>query len=223
MKEAIDKLPAPKELARFLDWTLLRLDATKDELERACADAREHGIGCVCVNGSRVSQAYHWLGDSSVKVIAAVGYPWGAADADAKRYETEVAVDHDAHFIEVVANFGRIKDGDRDYVLRELRDIVDAADERPVSVVVEASLLSKTDVRTLCKLAVESGAKGVVTSADPAGPPPRVDDVKWLREIVGQHFGVKAAGVSDAVTALALMQAGATRIGTAEAMKFCSD
>jgi len=211
------EISGPKELARFLDWVCLQPEFTRQDLSRVCAEARELGIGNVCVHSSRVAQACHLLEDSGVKVIAAIAFPLGAMDADAKRYETEVAVDHDAHFIEVVANLGRIKDGDDAYVLRELRDIVEAADERPVSIVIEAPLLSSAHIEKVCEVIVTAGAKGVVTSTGFEGRNARIQDVQKVREAVGESFGVKAAGgIGDGASALAMIRAGATRIGTAD-------
>jgi deoxyribose-phosphate aldolase len=211
------QISGPKELARFLDWVCLQPEFTREDIARVCAHAREHGIGNVCVNTSRVAQACHLLEDSGVKVIAAIAYPLGAMDADAKRYETEVAVDHDAHFLEVVANVGRIKDGDHAYLLREFRDIVEAADERPVSVVIEASLLSHAEIEKICEIIASAGAKGVVTSTGFEGRDARIEDVRKVRGAVAESFGVKATGgLRDSAAALALIDAGATRIGTAD-------
>ena len=130
------------DLVRRIDHTLARPDATRQDLEQLCAAARAQGFHSVCVSSSRVELACSLVENSEVKVTGLVGFPLGAADADAKRYETEVAVDHGAQEIETVLNIGRLKDGDHRYVLRELRDIAEAADERPVKVILEASLLT---------------------------------------------------------------------------------
>lgn len=207
-------ISGPKELARLVDCALLRADATKDDVARVCAEAREHGAGSVCVNTSRVAQACHLLEDSAVKVIAAIGFPLGAMDSDAKRYEAEVAVDNDAHQLEVVANIGRIKDGDHAYVLRELRDVVEAADDRSVSVAIETALLTGEQIERACELIVESGARAIVTSTYFRDSAPAPADVEAIRAIVGEKFGIKADGIRDASVALAMIEAGATRIGT---------
>ena len=211
------QISGPKELARFLDYSLLRADATREDIARVCAEAREHGIGGVCVNTSRVAQAYHLLENSGVQLVAAVGFPLGGMDSDAKRYETEVAVDSDAQFIEVVANIGRVKDSDHGYVLRELRDVVEAADERPVGVVIEAPLLSAAEIENVCGIIQEAGAKGVVTSTGFEGREARIEDIRRIREILDESFGIKACGgITDGSAALAMIDAGATRIGTAD-------
>src|SRR5262245_51627974 len=110
---------SPNDLARFIDHTLLRADASREDVERICAEAAFHKFHAVCVHGSRVLQAGHLLEETGVKVATVVGFPLGACDTDVKRYETEVAVDHGAHEIDMVLNIGRLKDGELKYVLRE--------------------------------------------------------------------------------------------------------
>jgi deoxyribose-phosphate aldolase len=207
------QISGPRELARFIDYCP-HPALTREELIRICVSARELGIGGVCVSTSRIVQAYHALENSGVKVVAVIDFPFGTADSDAKRYETEVAVDYDAHFIEVVANIGRIKDGDHDYVGREFRDIVEASDERPVSIVIEAPLLTREQIETVCTLAVEAGCKGITTSTGLESRVARIEDVQLIRETVGEKFGIKATGgIVDGPGALAMIEAGATRIG----------
>ncbi len=204
-----------RDMARRIDHTLFSADATRRDIEKLCAEAREHGFFSVCVNGSRVELARAALDESEVRVVALVGFPLGAGDPDAKRYEVEIAVDHGAHEIDFVINIGRLKDGDGDYVLREMRDIVEAADERPAKAVLEGHLLTREEKILACRLALDSGAQFVCTSTNFHAPDVTVEEVRLLRETVGDEFGVKAAGgIRNARTALALIEAGATRIGT---------
>ena len=150
-----------------------------------------------------------------MKVVSVVGFPLGAMAADVKRFETEVAVDDGAHEIDVVLNVARLKAGDDKYVLRELLDVVEAADERTVKVILETCLLNDEEKVRACKLVVESGAHLVKTSTGFSTAGATIADVKLMRETVGPKFGVKASGgVRDAQTALAMIAAGATRIGT---------
>lgn len=203
------------ELARYIDHTLLKPDATAAQIEKLCAEARTHGFHSVCVNGDRVELARCHLEDSPVQVAAVVGFPLGAMSADAKRYETEAAVDDGAQEIDVVINIGRLKDGDDARVLRELRDIVEAADERPVKVILETCLLTHEEKVRACQLVLESGARFVKTSTGFGPGGATVADVELLRATVGPRFGVKAAGgIRDTATALAMIAAGATRLGT---------
>jgi deoxyribose-phosphate aldolase len=210
---------SPAQLAAYLEHTLLKADATAGEIRQLCAEAREHGFCAVCINGSRIVEARHLLEDSDVKVVGVVGFPLGAMSGDAKRYETEAAIDDGAQEIDVVLNLGRLKDGDEPFVLRELRDIVEAAEERPVKVILETGLLTRDDKIRACLLAVESGARFVKTSTGFSAVGATVEDVKLLRETVGAKFGVKASGgIRDTQAALAMIAAGATRLGTSSSV-----
>jgi len=207
--------PSQAELARRIEHTGISADATAKDIEKLCAEAREHGFYAVCVNGSRVQFARHLLEETPVKVVASAGFPFGAMSSDAKRFETEAAVDDGAHEIDVVLNIGRLKDGDDNFVLRELRDVVEAADERPVKVILETCLLTDEEKVRACRLAVEAGAHFVKTSTGLSTGGATIEDVKLLRATVGPEFGVKASGgIRDAKTALAMIAAGATRLGT---------
>jgi deoxyribose-phosphate aldolase len=207
------------ELARLIDFPLHRPDATVKDVERHCALAREHNLAAVSVNTSHVVHARHFLDDSDVKVVAAIGFPLGSMDGDTKRYETEVAVDNGAQEIDVVLNIGRLKDGDDKYVLRELRDVAEAADERIVKVIIETCLLTQDEKLRACRLVLDSGAHFVKTSTGFSTGGATVDDIKLLREAVGPDFGVKASGgIRDYATALALIEAGANRLGTSSAV-----
>ena len=201
--------------ASVIEHTLLRADATRQDIERLCSEAREHRFHAVCVNGSRVEQARHALEETEVKVVTVAGFPLGASDADAKRYEIEAAVDAGAHEIDVVLNVGRLKDGDDRYVLRELRDLVEAADGAPVKVILETGLLTRVEIVRACQLVVKAEAAFVKTSTGFGPRGATVEDVLLLRESVGPDFGVKAAGgIRDLATARAMIEAGATRLGT---------
>ena len=210
----IDSLDA-LQLARYLDHTLLKPDATAQDIEQLCREALEHHFWSVCVNGSRVAQAYALLEDSGVKVACTVGFPLGAMTADTKRLEVEAAIDDGAQEIDVVLNIGRLKDGDDAYVLRELRDVVDAAEERTVKVILETCLLTRDEKIRACKLVVESGAHFVKTSTGFSTSGATTHDVQLMRECVGPKFGVKASGgIRDAKIALGMIESGATRLGT---------
>lgn len=208
------KVLSASELARYIEHTQLRPEATRSDIERLCAEARQYGFYAVCVNGSRVELARHLLEDTDVRVVAVVGFPLGAMEADVKRFETEAAIDKGAHEIDVVLNIGQLKDGNDVAVLRELRDVVEAADERPVKVIIETGLLTREEKLRACRLILDSGAQFVKTSTGFGPGGATCEDVRLLREAVGPDFGVKAAGgIRDAATALALIEAGANRLG----------
>ena len=206
---------SPAQLAAFIDHTLLKPDASPAQIEKLCAEAREHKFFSVCVNGSWVAAARHFLDGSDVKVACVVGFPLGAMAGDVKRFETETAIDDGAHEIDMVLNIARLKAGDDKYVLRELIDVVEAADERTVKVILETCLLNDEEKVRACRLVVDSGAHFVKTSTGFSTGGATIADVKLMRETVGPKFGVKASGgVRDAQTALAMIEAGATRLGT---------
>jgi len=208
-------LPPTNDLARRIDHTLLKPEVLLQNIKTLCGEARRCDFHAVCVNGSWVTEARHFLAGSKVQVATVVGFPLGATDSDTKRFETEAAVDNGAQEIDVVLNIGRLKGGDDEYVLRELRDVVEAADERPVKVVLETCLLTREEKIRACRLVLDSGARFVKTSTGFSHAGATIEDVKLLREIVGEKFGVKAAGgIRDALTALALIEAGADRLGT---------
>ncbi len=207
--------PSTQAPARRVELALFKADATRQDLEKLCADARARNFHGVCVNGSRVELARTILEDTDAQVTALIGFPLGAADSDAKRYEIEIAVDHGAHELEAVLNIGRLKEGDHRYVLRELRDLVEAADERPVKVVLKTHLLTREETILACELVIDSGAQFVVNATDYHAPAVTVEEVAWLRKLAGENLGVKAVGgISDERTLLALLEAGAARIGT---------
>jgi deoxyribose-phosphate aldolase len=206
---------SPAQLAAFIDHTLLKADATANDIGKLCAEARENLFYSVCVNGSWVGQARHFLEDTGIKIACVVGFPLGAMSGDVKRFETEAAIDDGAQEIDVVLNLGRLKDGDDKFVFRELCDVVEAADEWPVKVILETCLLTDEQKIRACRLVVESGARFVKTSTGFSTAGATVADVKLLRETVGPKFGVKASGgIRDTKTALAMIAAGATRLGT---------
>ena len=211
------------ELASYIDHTLLKPDATRAQLEQLCAEAAEHQFSTVCVNGSRVELAYSLLEDSDVQVCTVAGFPLGAMDADAKRYETEVAVDLGANEIDMVMNVGRFKDGEHDYIVREIRDVVEAADDRVVKVILETCLLTNHEIAQACKLVTQAQAHFVKTSTGFGNAGATLEHVKLMRETVGQFAGVKAAGgVRNANDAQAMIEAGATRIGTSNGVAIVS-
>jgi deoxyribose-phosphate aldolase len=211
------------ELASYIDHTLLKPDATREQIEQLSTEAAEHQFTSVCVNGSRVELAYSLLEESDVQVCTVVGFPLGAMDADAKRYETEAAVDAGANEIDMVMNIGRFKDGEHDYIVREIRDVVEAADDRVVKVILETCLLTSDQIEKACKLVVQAQAHFVKTSTGFGNAGATLEHVRLMRETVGQFAGVKAAGgVRNSEDARAMIQAGATRIGTSNGIAIVS-
>jgi deoxyribose-phosphate aldolase len=208
------KTLSPAELARYIDHTLLKPDAAARDIGKLCGEAQEYRFYSVCVNESRLELARHLLEGTEVKVACVIGFPFGATESDVKRFETEAAVEAGAQEIDMVLNIGRLKDGDDRYVLREIRDVVEAAEERVVKVILETCLLTREEKIRACRLVLDSGAHFVKTSTGFSTGGATIEDVKLLRETVGPKFGVKASGgIRDIDTALAMIDAGATRLG----------
>jgi deoxyribose-phosphate aldolase len=200
----------PSELPGIIEMPLWPVNATAKDVEEVCRKAREQKVYGVCVASSRVELAASLLDDSDLKLTALIGTS-GNEDGDVKRYETEIAVDYGAQEIEVCLNVGRLKEGDRKYVLRERRDVAEAADERIVKVEIRPRLLTREELQLACALVLDSGAHFVSARYITA---PNLDDIKACREAVGPKFGLKAGEeVLDNQTALALVAAGATRLG----------
>lgn len=195
----------PADVARATELTLVRADVTRAQIEQLCAAAIERKCYGVCVNSVRVADAYHYGAEAGLKIVSTVGFPFGAMDSDAKRYEAEAAVDAGAHELDAVLNVGYLKDGAHDAVLRELRDIVEAADERPVKVLVDLTLLSKEELPIATKIIVDSGAQFISVSAE-------IDRVSALVKALPPKFAVKAFA-SKMAESTRLLEAGARRIG----------
>ena len=204
-----------KNIASYIDHTLLRADAVSRDIETLCAEACENGFFGVCVHGSWVPYACRLLSGSCVTVVSVAGFPLGAASTETKCFETGHALENGAREIDVVLNIGRLKQGDHGYVAHELAEIVRAAGTCPVKVILETCLLNRKEKVLACRLAVESGARFVKTSTGFSSAGATIDDVKLFRECVGPAVSVKAAGgIRDAAIALAMIEAGADRIGT---------
>jgi deoxyribose-phosphate aldolase len=202
----------PSDLPRIIELPLWRVDATAKDVEEICRKAREQKLYGVCVASSRVELAASLLDESDIKVTALVGFS-GSEDGDVKRYETEIAIDYGAQEIEVCLNVGKLKDGNKQYVLRELRDVAEAADERIVKVEIRPKLLTREELKLACELVLDSGAHFVsakyITS-------PSIEDIKACREAIGPTFGLKAGSeILNREEALALFAAGATRLSAA--------
>jgi deoxyribose-phosphate aldolase len=209
--------PRPtSELAAKTDLAFWKPVVTPKEFAAFCASAQAKSARAICVNGSRVMLAAAGLEESSVQLVALVGFPLGTGDSDVKRYEAEVAIDFGAQEIELVLNLDHLKNGMHKALLREINDVVEAADERPVGVVLETRALTRAELVTLGGLLSDSGIKTVSTGTD-FWPDARVDadDIKAIREALDPKIAIKAVGnLREGKVAQALIAAGAARIGT---------
>ena len=202
-------------ISQFIDHTLLKPDATRADIVRLCEEAREFGFFSVCVNSSWVSEASGVLRGSGVLVAAVTGFPLGAMETQSKAFETSRAVELGAAEIDTVLAIGRLKSGDHAGVLEDLQRVVRAAGPARVKVIIEACLLDDEEKRAACRLAVEAGAAFVKTSTGFSSGGATVGDVRLMAEAVAGKCLVKASGgIRDADTARAMIEAGASRLGT---------
>ncbi|MDF2726283.1 MAG: deoxyribose-phosphate aldolase [Paenibacillus sp.] len=204
------------ELAQTIDHTLLKPDATAEAIAKLCAEAREFGFYSVCVNSAWVSAAARALAGSDVRVCAVVGFPLGASLTSAKAFEAAQAAELGAAEIDMVMNVGAFLSGDLETVERDISEVVKAVQGKAlVKVILETGLLTDEQKRTACRLAEQAGAAFVKTSTGFGPGGATVDDVRLMRAAVSPHVRVKASGgVRDAATAKAMLEAGASRLGT---------
>lgn len=201
-------------MIRRLELIALRPDSTRAGIEQLCAAARQHGCMSVCVPGTRVELAATLLDEMPVKVAALIGFPFGTSDTDVKRLEIEAAIDSGAQELDFVVNHGWLKDGNDRAVVREMRDLREAAEERPLKAVIELALLNEDEIRRATLLALEAELQFIVTATGCAARPTSVEDVQALRAIAGPELGIKAVGgIDDIEQARALIRAGANRLG----------
>ena len=206
--------PPCGHVAPLIDHTLLRGEATRDEIAQVCEEARTYGFATVCVNSTHIPFVAACLDGSSVKPIAVVGFPLGAASSSAKAFEAREAVRGGAREIDMVLNLGALKARDHALVFRDIRQVVEASKPAPVKVILETAKLDDDEKLMACALAKAAGAAFVKTSTGFGGGGATPEDVALMRSAVGPDMGVKASGgvrtIDDVERVIA---AGATRIG----------
>jgi len=211
-------------LASFIDHTILKADATEQQVLDCCRQARENGFASVCINPVHVPMAAAQLAGSGVKVCTVIGFPLGASSSEVKAFEASVAVREGAEEIDMVINIGALKDGKYDFVENDIRSVVKASGKAIVKVIIETCYLTDEEKVKACKLAVKAGAGFVKTSTGfgPAGA--TVSDVALMRATVGNDIGVKAAGgVRSLKDAVEMLEAGASRLGTSSGIKIIGE
>lgn len=202
------------DLAAVIDHTLLKPDATRDDLKKLCDEARRYGFASVCVNSANIRVVKDMLRGSRVMAVAVVGFPLGAMTTQAKAFEAREAVRMGADEIDMVINIGALKSREYALVEEDIRAVVQAARPHPVKVILETGALSLEEKVIGCALSRAAGAAFVKTSTGFGPGGATVEDVALMRRIVGDEMGVKASGgVRSTEDAEKMMKAGATRIG----------
>jgi deoxyribose-phosphate aldolase len=213
---------APADVAALIDHTLLKPDATRQEVENLCREALQFGFATVCVNATWVALCARLLAGSRVGVCAVVGFPLGATTADVKAYETRRAIFDGAREVDMVINVGALKSGDLFTVERDIEAVAHPCRDSGATskVIIEAALLNDDEKVTACTLAKAAGADYVKTSTGFGPGGATAADVALMRRVVGAEMGIKAAGgIRDFDSLKAMIAAGATRVGASASVK----
>jgi deoxyribose-phosphate aldolase len=208
-----------QKLASMIDHTFLKPEGSKEQLEKLCQEAREYNFATVCVNSSNIPLVATLLEGSSVKPIAVVGFPLGAATVKSKVFEAKEAIAAGAREIDMVVNLGALKSRDYHTVFEDIQQVVEASVPYPVKVILETSSLDDEEKIVACALSKTAGAAFVKTSTGFGGGGATVSDIKLMRRIVGDSIGVKASGgVRTTEDAKTMIEAGANRIGASSSI-----
>lgn len=212
------------DYASYIDSTLLKPDATQEEISALCKEARGFKFKSVCVNPSRIALAKRLLEGSGVGVVTVIGFPLGATLGKSKAFEAKESIREGADEVDMVINIGKVKDHDWDFVTEDIREVREAAGNHVLKVILECCLLTDEEKVKACECAARAKADFVKTSTGFAKGGATVHDVSLMAKAVRGKLGVKAAGgIRDGKTMLALIQAGATRIGTSHGAQLLKD
>jgi deoxyribose-phosphate aldolase len=205
----------PLTLSAYIDHTLLKPEATKQNIRKLCEEALENHFYTVCVNSWMIPTCREILKTTKIQIASVVGFPLGACEASVKAFETTRAFNIGAHEIDMVINIGALKAQEFSYVEKEIQDVVRSAEGKIVKVILETSLLTDEEKKKACEICVNSGASFVKTSTGFGSAGATIEDVKLMKAIVGSKAQVKASGgIRDFETAQKMIEAGATRLGT---------
>lgn len=204
-----------EELLKYIDQTLLRPQATIEEMNVFLEEAKIYKFYAVCINPWFAKLAVETMKGSGVKVGVAIGFPFGATTTNTKVYEADEALENGVDELDMVINIGALKSKDYEYVENEIKKIVNLAGRKVVKVILETCYLTDEEKVTACKIAMSSGATFVKTSTGFGPGGATVEDVRLMRQVVGDKLGVKASGgIRTLEDALKMISAGANRIGT---------
>jgi deoxyribose-phosphate aldolase len=216
---------SPAEVARYIDHTLLRPESVPAAYDKLCEEALKYGFFSVCVNSSRVAYVSRRLQGSEVKVCSVVGFPHGNMTSRTKAFETREAIAEGASEIDMVINVGMLKEGDLKAFEEDIRAVRRATRSNTVlKVIIETSLLGQGEKVLACEIAKKAGADFVKTSTGFSSAGATVEDIALMRQVVGPDMGVKASGgIKTYKAAIAMIGAGATRIGCGSSVSVVTD
>ena len=204
-----------QQMARYIDHTLLKPDAIDKQFDQFCDEAKKYNFYSVCVNSGWVSYVAKQVRGTNVKVCSVIGFPLGESDSRTKAFETRNAIDNGANEIDMVICVSALKSGNLKYVEEDIRAVQRACRSTTVlKVILETSLLEENEKVVACEICRKTGVDFVKTSTGFGGGGATVEDIALMRRVVGPKMGVKASGgIRDFKTAVAMLKAGATRIG----------
>ncbi len=212
-------LTKPQSLAAFIDHTLLKPEATRQDARKLCEEALENQFFAVCVNSWLINTCRDILKSTKISVASVIGFPLGAVETSVKAFETTRALNLGADEIDMVLNIGALKAQDYSFVEKEIQSVVRAAEGLVVKVILETCLLTDEEKKRACELSLNAGAHFVKTSTGFGKSGATLDDIKLIKSIVGAKAQVKASGgIKDFQTAVEMIQAGATRLGTSSGL-----
>jgi len=204
-----------QELAQKIDHTNVARDATYKDIEKLCHEADQYGFRNVCVTPTQTALASKLLKNSPVGICTVIGFPFGVQTPAAKAFEVQDAIKNGTHELDMVMNVGALHSGDENLVYRDIRGVVVAAGDKTVKVILETGLLNDNEKARACHIAEKAGAHFVKTSTGIGTSGATVEDVKLMKENISPEMEIKAAGgIRDLETALAMIGAGASRLGT---------
>jgi deoxyribose-phosphate aldolase len=213
-----------EKLAATIDHSLLKAMATSDQIVKLCREARQYGFAAVCINPFYVPLAVKELKGSKVTTCTVIGFPLGAGAFETKAQEAKLAAGRGAGELDMVMNIGALKSGHKDAVAEDIRQVVAAAGGAAVKVIIEACYLTEPEKALACELAMAAGAHYVKTSTGFGTGGATVSDVRLMRSVVGSKLGIKAAGgIGSLAEAVAMLEAGADRIGASAGVKIVND
>jgi len=213
-------------ISALIDHTLLKPEATHDQITQLCEEAREYGFAAVCVNPTNVKLATELLKGSPVAVCTVIGFPLGATLPEVKAYEAQQTIHHGATEIDMVINIGALKSEDYELLEQDITAVARTCHDNGAicKVIIEAALLTEEEKITACQLAKKAGSDYVKTSTGFGPGGATVEDVTLMRRVIGPSMGIKAAGgIRTLETAKKMIEAGATRIGTSSSVKIAQE
>lgn len=209
---------------KYFDHTMLKADATKEEIIKLCQEAKKYNFASVCINPCYISLCCEELKGTDVYVCTVVGFPLGSMTTEAKLLETQDAIKNNATEVDMVINVGKLKDKDYDYVKNEISLLKQVCGDKVLKVIIETGLLTDDEKVKACELAKEAGADFVKTSTGMSKGGATKEDIALMRKTVGPDMGVKASGgIGDLKAAQEMIEAGASRIGCSSTVNIIED